>query len=636
MPPAWTSLLMLTAMVVGVRAGEHVQSNKIMLAPATLHAPPRARDADNNTEIHTLGGVSHFPSKHLEKNEADHEIKQLIRELDAGMGRMSHRQIAKFREHLTSVKDVVMKPKAANKWELRQASVNNLCSAQNSQSKIFYDPGTQKTLPCFQGYTYSAIIYHDPPFVIIDDYFANGTAGNSDPGNVNQTRTPANGKLSGLSIDMMGALATNVSREGSCAVKDDPHGEDGDNDAWLLDQSRSLQTRKMLRHEVNLEAKILHSTQQYRLTQPFMESGFVMAVLESKKNSICISEANPSMRSWLDVKLPDLIGTGQSAFNNVTKASIEDCLFEVYTGKGGYCSDRTKIDQESCVCPTRNALKQCVNTNKNVWYSVSGSVVTTGNIFNPFGYGLVFPRNSTDYAGFSQAIEYIKQIGLLASIQDNNIPTLSTMSCSSVAGGSIQLSFSNIQGLFTLIIALLFVGLCVGLLEQIIAVVMYCMKPCLRKKDMSGLNPDSRRNSKISVSSDLMLGKIAQNGKLDTGAETNLDGKGIQLEMKADATGIGEENGEKVEEPSPQEIEMHQKITQLQVKFSKCLLSNPTDLLLSRQRGLAEIEDIIQKLEVKKSSQPSQEGNDAVNPLAATWQSFHANVRSFLGSKGNT
>ena len=232
--------------------------------------------------------------------------------------------------------------------------------------------------------------------------------------------------------------------------------------------------------------------------------------------------------------------------------------------QGGYCTDRTKIDQESCVCPTRDTAKKCQNPNNNKWYAISGSVVTAGNIFNPFGYGLVFHRNSTDYQGFSQAIEYIKQIGLLASIEDNNIPGLSTMSCSSLAGGSIQLTFSNIQGLFTLIMALLFSGLCVGLLEQIIALVMCCMKPCLKKKELSVAG--SRKNSMVSVSSDLMLRKPAPGATSLADADTKVDSADIQLDLQQGNGEIGEEKTQEIEEqPSPEEIEMHKKITELQV-----------------------------------------------------------------------
>jgi len=53
-----------------------------------------------------------------------------------------------------------------------------------------------------EGQTYDVILYYMPPFVQFDD--KNGL---TDPGNAMQTRTPANNKLSGITIDVLVALS---------------------------------------------------------------------------------------------------------------------------------------------------------------------------------------------------------------------------------------------------------------------------------------------------------------------------------------------------------------------------------------------------------------------------------------------
>jgi len=60
----------------------------------------------------------------------------------------------------------------------------------------------------FQNYTYNVVLYHVPPFVNIDDREASaGGDETSDPGNRNQTRTPENGGISGITIDFLGQLS---------------------------------------------------------------------------------------------------------------------------------------------------------------------------------------------------------------------------------------------------------------------------------------------------------------------------------------------------------------------------------------------------------------------------------------------
>ena len=50
-----------------------------------------------------------------------------------------------------------------------------------------------------QNATYNVVLYEIPPFVRLEDF----EALNGDPGNVNQTRTPRNGGISGITIDFL-------------------------------------------------------------------------------------------------------------------------------------------------------------------------------------------------------------------------------------------------------------------------------------------------------------------------------------------------------------------------------------------------------------------------------------------------
>jgi len=61
--------------------------------------------------------------------------------------------------------------------------------------------------------TYSVILYHEPPFVMIKDPPPDPKAKPGvvvDPGNLNQTRTPSNGLLSGFTIDVLESLAVDL------------------------------------------------------------------------------------------------------------------------------------------------------------------------------------------------------------------------------------------------------------------------------------------------------------------------------------------------------------------------------------------------------------------------------------------
>lgn len=50
-------------------------------------------------------------------------------------------------------------------------------------------------------------------------------------------------------------------------------------------------------------------------------------------------------------------------------------------------------------------------------YCYDRNLMTTGEIFNPFGYAFAFRKgNITDHMAFSQAIQYIKELGVVEQL----------------------------------------------------------------------------------------------------------------------------------------------------------------------------------------------------------------------------
>eukprot|EP00960_Hanusia_phi_P073351 767992-Hanusia_phi.AAC.3 len=70
------------------------------------------------------------------------------------------------------------------------------------------------------------------------------------------------------------------------------------------------------------------------------------------------------------------------------------------------------LGQDSCICPERDAGYNCINKNNYQFVSVQGSLVTVGELFNNFGYGLAFRRSSDaqalKYTTFNQVKKRVK------------------------------------------------------------------------------------------------------------------------------------------------------------------------------------------------------------------------------------
>mmetsp|Transcript_20795 Transcript_20795/g.40413 ORF Transcript_20795/g.40413 Transcript_20795/m.40413 type:complete len:660 (+) Transcript_20795:231-2210(+) len=216
----------------------------------------------------------------------------------------------------------------------------------------------------------------------------------------------------------------------------------------------------------------------------------------------CVPQIQGTVGAWLD--LQERLNDGLK-FSRIEAVDLVDCMRKVYEGEadvtfydepvllyrlqnnfysrgecgfpGGFCSDKARKDKTSCECPTKDNLGRCLPT-ENIWTPIDGNLVTRGEIFNPFGYALVFRKGvQTDYMAFGQAIQYVKEQGMVEALDKQWIPQMSGMSCSTQSSTLVTLGLENMQGMITITSALAAVGLLIGLLEHFISV---CVKifPC--------------------------------------------------------------------------------------------------------------------------------------------------------------
>jgi hypothetical protein len=205
---------------------------------------------------------------------------------------------------------------------------------------------------------------------------------------------------------------------------------------------------------------------------------------------------------WLDLQKTI---NPSAAFKTIEARDVSECIDFVYRGKadvtfydefvllyqtqndfyskgkcgypGGICSNPLLTDQETCLCPSRTLTGECI-ANQNKWESFSGSLVTRGETFSPFGYTLAFKKGSnTHYMPFSQATQYIKELVLVDGLIDKWIPDQGSMECSSDGASIPTLALSNMMGMGLITAGLAVVGLIIGLTEHFVSVcVSFC--PC--------------------------------------------------------------------------------------------------------------------------------------------------------------
>lgn len=170
---------------------------------------------------------------------------------------------------------------------------------------------------------------------------------------------------------------------------------------------------------------------------------------------------------------------------------LQDYYSSGRCGTGGYCSagvpggpDPLQYqDRDTCECPPEDQLTNggCANKYQTKWNSVTGSVVLVGNGFNPFGYGLAFPKNAniTDHVSFGQAINWIKDRGTVEVLGQQYVPEVASLACSSSVGSeAVVLGFQNVRGLLIVTGVVILVGVSLGMIENIIWLFVWLFTWC--------------------------------------------------------------------------------------------------------------------------------------------------------------
>jgi len=291
----------------------------------------------------------------------------------------------------------------------------------------------------------------------------------------------------------------------------------------------------------------------------------------SKSNSICVPVENPSVQQYLNL-LSD--NNPDFQFQQVNGTTVDDCLMAVYLNKatatlydqpvvvsklassfyqnslcgnvGGYCVDNNLtsvpavtnlssnvtvsinppvtlevLGQDSCICPERDAGYNCINKNNYQFVSVQGSLVTVGELFNNFGYGLAFRRSSDaqalKYTTFNQAILYLQELGILQDIISQWLPDGSQLVCPGSGQGAVTLQLKNVSGLFLFTACGILLGTMVGLGELFVKFCIACFYCCKELKqrveaEIQDYQDMIKREQGISVEPELSEhGKFVQN-----------------------------------------------------------------------------------------------------------------------------
>ena len=196
------SLVLCT--VVGRRLGRPSQRGALKGLPEVARTTGGSLGSAGKRRAPFSQSFAKLPSRH----------KSAARHLDGGQ--QSHQRLTSI-SSLDKSKDKTMSKKRAFARLLtqhksasrhldadQQAQVRRVISEAASINTSFWAPplpATGEESDVFMGRTFTVVLYHLPPFVIIRDWRAVGL--DNDPGNARQTRTRENGDLSGLTIDLL-------------------------------------------------------------------------------------------------------------------------------------------------------------------------------------------------------------------------------------------------------------------------------------------------------------------------------------------------------------------------------------------------------------------------------------------------
>jgi hypothetical protein len=152
---------------------------------------------------------------------------------------------------------------------------------------------------------------------------------------------------------------------------------------------------------------------------------------------------------------------------------------------GGFCSDGNYLDEVECKCPEKQVnsfgVEVCAKTS-NKWTSVFGNMITIGETFKPFGYGIGFRREKgrdpidftppSWHIPFSQAIVKLRSDGFVQYLENIYIPTVDELQCAQPpedpSEGDTILQVVNVLGLFYITGAVALVAGVLGQLEALV------------------------------------------------------------------------------------------------------------------------------------------------------------------------
>ena len=239
---------------------------------------------------------------------------ELMQMLHAASKKMSLEQLGELRAVMRHMKDSAERRSAAQR---EHPGGRRLLVDRTLRPAYSYNSG-QVTDAHMSGRDYGVILYPKKPFVVIEDPPpVPGNLAVQDPGNLNQTRTPANGLLSGLTVDLLESVAvelgvtlryyypcarTNYDSTGACVDATDSDAlnwlKDGDTDAMAAKYfgnmtefcggAETYQCFVASATEISAER-----VQAFRMTQPFMDTGFALVVKENKANPPLMSAFLP-------------------------------------------------------------------------------------------------------------------------------------------------------------------------------------------------------------------------------------------------------------------------------------------------------------------------------------------------------
>jgi len=153
------------------------------------------------------------PSVHAPERKVE-SVEMLLAELDSHQDVLGSAQMQILRNELVTARKRAFsapptKREGGREGGHTQGGDNHLRGAFDGYEPTkWVPPSLGTTTSPLAGKSYQVAVYEVPPFVRIDD-----ERGLEDPGNVLQTRTAANGQISGLTIELLSEVASQLDIE---------------------------------------------------------------------------------------------------------------------------------------------------------------------------------------------------------------------------------------------------------------------------------------------------------------------------------------------------------------------------------------------------------------------------------------